>query len=798
MRIRAIAAVLLVVGIGILPIGCGRGTAPTLSAQPQGQTACSGGSVTFSVTAAGTTPLTYQWHKDGTAIAGATSATYTIASVAAGHAGRYTVVVTNRAGTVTSAAAALAVNAPPALTSQPGSQIACPGKSALFSVTATGTAPLSYQWRKDGEAIAGATTAIYTIPSVARDNVGSYTVVVTNPCGSVTSSAATLSLSAAPTITSQPVSQTVCPGLPVTLTVVAEGGSPLRYQWVKNGVDIAGAVTSTFSIPAVTAGDAGTYTVAVSNECGTVTSGPAAVTVASAPSITVHPVSQTSSVGNSITFSVRASGTSPLTYQWNKDGTALPGATSDLYTIPAATTNDAGIYTVVVANACGAVTSNPATLTVTDVPTPVEPTPPPLATGPFMTVNGHSVSREAFNDIRAAILGYYAQLYAQFGIDIRVFLVGARGRVFELEIDLTALSSLLTRGLVEAEAERRGIVISPEEIEAEFERQYQALLATHGVTEEYLIEFFAAQGRTLDEFKDEGRASVAEQLLYEALQASVAGPIEISEDELRKYFAENIADYRTEEQVEASHILVETAEEAQAVLDELAGGADFAELARARSTDPGSGSQGGQLGWFGRGAMVPEFEEAAFALNVGETSGIVQTQFGFHIIRVTNRREATQPEYADVADRVRSDATEKLATERFEAWLEEAREDAQVAVSDPILHAMYLKSRNIDEGIAAFEALHAAGTVQEKYLLFIIGSLYEEKMALLESEKEALESQAPESAERQAQIAAIDAAIEQARLAALAVYRQALKDLPDDEHVLERIAALEGTGIIPR
>ncbi|HOD74227.1 MAG TPA: immunoglobulin domain-containing protein, partial [Candidatus Bipolaricaulis anaerobius] len=244
---RAVVAVLVVLGMGAFLAGCDKGTPPTISTPPTAQTACVGGKVTFSVTAAGKAPLSYQWKKDGTAISGATNATYTIGSVAAGDAGSYTVVVTNAAGSITSAAAVLTVNVPPTITAQPAAQSACPGKSVLFSVTATGTPPLSYQWKKDGTTIAGATTAIYTIPAVTNADEGTYTVVVTNGCGSVTSTPAALSLGAAPTITSEPTAQTVCAGQPVEFTVAATGTPPLTYQWLKDGGEIGGATAATYT-----------------------------------------------------------------------------------------------------------------------------------------------------------------------------------------------------------------------------------------------------------------------------------------------------------------------------------------------------------------------------------------------------------------------------------------------------------------------------------------------------------------------------------------------------------------------
>jgi parvulin-like peptidyl-prolyl isomerase len=796
MRMRAVVAVLVVLGMGAFLAGCDKGTPPTISTPPTAQTACVGGKVTFSVTAAGKAPLSYQWKKDGTAISGATNATYTIGSVAAGDAGSYTVVVTNAAGSITSAAAVLTVNVPPTITAQPAAQSACLGKSVLFSVTATGTPPFSYQWKKDGTTIAGATTAIYTIPAVTNADEGTYTVVVTNGCGSVTSTPAALSLGAAPTITSEPTAQTVCAGQPVEFTVAATGTPPLTYQWLKDGGEIGGATAATYTISAAASTDAGAYSATVANSCGTVTSRAAALTVGTAPTITAQPASQAAVAGSSATFSVTATGTPPFSYQWKRDGADIAGATEPSYTIPAVASADAGSYTVVVTNPCGSATSDPALLTVT--PAATEPVPPPAVTGPFIIVNGHPLDRAAFDSMRESILDYYAQLYAQFGIDIEVFRAGARGRLFDLDLDLTALTAVITRGLVEAEAERLGVVITGEETEAEFQKQYQAMLDTYGMTEQDLVDYFAVYGGTLEEFKEEGRASVTEQLLYAAVQQAVVGPIELSEDELRAYFEEHKADYSTEEQIEASHILVATAEEAQAILDELARGADFAELARTRSTDTGSAAQGGALGWFGRGVMAPEFEEAAFALEVGETSGIVQTDFGFHIIRVTDRRAASEPEFEEVADRVRADAERAIARERFDAWLKAAREEATVVISDPILEAMYLKDLDLDRGIAAFERIRDEGVVEEEYISFIIGSLYEEKMASLQSEIELLTTQLPEGPEREAEIARVEGEVEKARQAALAAYQEALKAFPDDEDVQERISVLEGKEALPR
>ena len=191
---------------GALQWGCGGGNSsgtysavpPTISASPVSQTVTEYGTATFSVTASGSDPLTYQWKKDGSAIVGANKSSFTLSPVAMTDAGSYTVTVNNLTGpAVTSAAAVLTVNAydgPPIIQSQPKSLSVIVGKAAAFSVTASGPAPLSYQWRKDGAAISGATASSYAIASVTRADAGVYSVKVSNAKGDNVSANATLTI----------------------------------------------------------------------------------------------------------------------------------------------------------------------------------------------------------------------------------------------------------------------------------------------------------------------------------------------------------------------------------------------------------------------------------------------------------------------------------------------------------------------------------------------------------------------------------------------------------------------------
>ena len=258
----------------------------------------------------------------------------------------------------------------PAIILQPASTAVTAGQSATFSVTATGTAPLTFQWYKNGAAIAGASTSSYTTPATtSADNNSSFTVVVTNSSGSQTSNAAILTLDAPASvaITTPPQSQTVYVGQTAQLSVVATGSPTLTYQWQKNGAPIPGATAPTYTTPVLAAGNNGdSYTVTVTNPVNSVTSGAAVLTVdpAIAPAITQQPVSLSVLANNPATFTVGVSGSSPFTYQWQLNGVSLLGANSASYSIFQVGSLNAGNYTVIVTNIAGTVTSNVATLTI--------------------------------------------------------------------------------------------------------------------------------------------------------------------------------------------------------------------------------------------------------------------------------------------------------------------------------------------------------------------------------------------------------------------------------------------------
>ena len=350
------------------------GTAPSITTQPAAATVAAGTKATFSVTAAGTSTLKYQWRKNGVNISGATSRTYTTAAATSADNGtKYQVYISNSYGSITSKSAILTVTSTPtpslAITTQPSSQTVTAPATATFQVVATGPS-LAYQWTKNGSALSGATSASYTTPATtSADNGATFQVKVTSGAQSVTSQAATLTITSAPTpapaITTQPASQTVTAPAAATFRVVATG-SNLVYQWTKNGSAISGASSASYTTPATTSADNGaTFQVKVTSGAQSVTSQAATLTVlTNAFGITTQPKSQTVAVPDGATFTVVAGG-SNLTYQWRKNGTSISGATSASYTVSATDLNElSAMYSVVVSSGSSSATSENATLTV--------------------------------------------------------------------------------------------------------------------------------------------------------------------------------------------------------------------------------------------------------------------------------------------------------------------------------------------------------------------------------------------------------------------------------------------------
>lgn len=196
----------------------------------------------------------------------------------------------------------------------------------------------------------------------------------------------------------------------------------------------------------------------------------------------------------------------------------------------------------------------------------------------------------------------------------------------------------------------------------------------------------AAQAQGLEEseaYRDQ-MVMLGEQVLQQLYMQDVMSA-EISDEELQATYETWAADYAASgqgEQIHARHILVESEEEAQALVERLEAGEDFATLAQEASTGP-SGPDGGDLGWFGHEEMVPEFADAAFALQAGEISGPVQSPFGWHVIKVEERRSAPVPGFEEMAATLRGQIAERAIYDRIDALRADADIEIVGATEEP-------------------------------------------------------------------------------------------------------------------
>jgi hypothetical protein len=252
---------------------------PRITADPESAIVNPGNNAPFAVTAVSPSALTYQWRFNGFNLPSETNATLFVPNVQSTNAGAYSVRVANTNGFVISASASLAVNTGPTITAHPEGAAVTAGDAITFSVTAAGTAPLTYRWTLNGTNVPGAIGPTLFVPSAQIIDAGDYLVVVTNSLGSVTSSIARLTVDSPPFVVSQPASRIVTAGTQVSFSVTVLGNTPFTYQWLYNGTNLPGATSSTFSISSAAESHTGLYSVSVSNPLGQRASKSALLTV---------------------------------------------------------------------------------------------------------------------------------------------------------------------------------------------------------------------------------------------------------------------------------------------------------------------------------------------------------------------------------------------------------------------------------------------------------------------------------------------------------------------------------------
>jgi hypothetical protein len=258
---------------------------PSLLQTPAPLTVVQGQPAAFEVRVDGSPPLAFQWFKDGSPLDGATLASLAFAAVQPSDAAAYSVRVSNAAGALTSAPVALSVLVPPSLLQSPAPLTVVQGQPATFEVHADGSAPLAFQWFKDGSPLDGATLASLAFGAVQPSDAAAYSVRVSNAAGAITSAPVALSVLIPPSFLQSPVPLMVVQGTPASLRVEATGSPSLHYQWSKDGRVLAGATQDRLEWAAIRPVDAGVYRVVISNDAGQIESSAVTVAVQVASSI---------------------------------------------------------------------------------------------------------------------------------------------------------------------------------------------------------------------------------------------------------------------------------------------------------------------------------------------------------------------------------------------------------------------------------------------------------------------------------------------------------------------------------
>lgn len=228
------------------------------------------------------------------------------------------------------------------------------------------------------------------------------------------------------------------------------------------------------------------------------------------------------------------------------------------------------------------------------------------------------------------------------------------------------VEQLIADKIVASEAKKQKITISDEELNKEVDK----LKESYG-GEEAFEQVLASNNTTVDVLKEDLKN-------YLTMRKLIEPQIEITDEELKTYFDENKDSLGEAEQVKASHILIEDESTAKEIKQKLADGADFAELAKEYSTDEGSKENGGELGFFPRGTMVTEFEDVAFSLPINEISDPVKSDYGYHIIKVEEKKEAKEANFDDSKAAIKETLIDEKMESEYTTWLEGKKKDYDI------------------------------------------------------------------------------------------------------------------------
>jgi peptidyl-prolyl cis-trans isomerase SurA len=257
-----------------------------------------------------------------------------------------------------------------------------------------------------------------------------------------------------------------------------------------------------------------------------------------------------------------------------------------------------------------------------------------------------------------------------------------RAKIFESRKE--ALDRLIEEKLIDQQCKKLSITVSTRDLDMAIEN----VKKVNAITDEQLRSALMAEGVSFEDYRQELREQIKRNKLVSRV---VRREVIVDEERLKRFYSEHVARFKEPDQIRASHILILIPQDADdllvealrhkgdTILERLRRGEDFQQLARVYSDDA-SGKNGGDLGFFKRGELLPEFERATFGLQPGQVIGLVRTKIGFHIIKVTERKEGSVIPYGDVTEKIRNQYIKEESKRLYEAWLKKVKEESFIEV----------------------------------------------------------------------------------------------------------------------